>query len=327
MTGIRIAGTGYYVPERVLSNKDLEKTLDTTDAWIVKRTGISERRIAEPHQAASDMAVPAAKQAMEAAGITAEDLDYIIMGTISPDMACPAGACFVEAKLGATKAVSFDVTAACSGFIFTLDVGRRFLQTGAKNVLVVAGEIMTRMQDWTDRANCILWGDGAGAVVLQPGDNAPQLIEIYTATDGANGQNLLVPSGGSLTTPISYESVDKKLHTLKMIDAANTLKVAVQYFYDAARTVLDRQGLTFEDVDHYVPHQANVRFMQALARRMNISMDRFIVTISKYGNISGASCIIALAEGIKTGRVKPGDLVCMPVFGGGLTWGAALIRF
>jgi 3-oxoacyl-[acyl-carrier-protein] synthase-3 len=249
------------------------------------------------------------------------------MGTITPDMACPSGACFLESKLGADKAVSFDVGAACSGFVFTLDVGRRFIQTGAQNVLVVASEIMTRMQDWTDRANCVLWGDGAGAVVLQPGSATPQLLDIYTATDGANGQNLLVPSGGSATTPISYESVDRKLHTLKMIDAANTLKVAVQYFYDAVSTVLGRQGLTFADVDHFVPHQANIRFMQALARRMNISMDKFIVTINKYGNISGASCIIALAEGVATGRVKAGDLVCMPVFGGGLTWGAALIRF
>jgi 3-oxoacyl-[acyl-carrier-protein] synthase-3 len=327
MWNIRVAGTGYYVPDKVLSNKDLEEKLDTSDEWIVKRTGISERRIAEPHQNCSDMALPAARQALKAAGISAQDLDYIIMGTISPDMACPSGACFLEGKLGADKAISFDVAAACSGFVFTLDVGRRFIQTGAQNVLVVASEIMTRMQDWTDRTNCVLWGDGAGAVVLQPGSATPQLLDIYTATDGANGQNLLVPSGGSATTPISYESVDRKAHTLKMIDAANTLKVAVQYFYDAVSTVLQRQGFTFSDVDHFVPHQANIRFMQALARRMNISMDKFIVTINKYGNISGASCIIALAEGVATGRVKAGDLVCMPVFGGGLTWGAALIRF
>lgn len=327
MNGIRVAGTGYYVPDTVLSNKDLEHSLNTTDEWIVKRTGISERRVAPPHQAASDMAVPAAQMALDAAGITAKDVDYIIFGTITPDYVCPSAACFLEAKLGATNAVSFDTTAACSGFVFALEVGRRFVLTGAKNVLVVAGEVMTRVQDWTDRTNCILWGDGAGAVVLQPGNDAPQLLQTYLATDGVNGQNLLVPGGGSLTTPISYESVDAKKHTLKMIDAANTLKVAVQFFYEAAEAVVKAEGLDFGDIDHFVPHQANVRFMQALARRMKVDMDKFIVTINKYGNISGASCVVALAENVHNGRIKPGDLVCMPVFGGGLTWGAALIRF
>ncbi len=327
MTGIKVAGTGYYVPEQVLSNKDLEQSLNTTDEWIVKRTGISERRLARPDQAASDLALAAAEQALQAAGITALDVDFIIFGTISPDYACPSAACFLQAKLGATNAVCFDTTAACSGFIFALEVGRRFVLTGGKNVLVVAAEVMSRMQDWTDRGNCILWGDGAGAVLLQPSSENPQLLQTYLATDGVNGQNLLVPSGGSLTTPISYDSVDQKKHTLKMIDAANTLKVAVQFFYEAAESVITAAGLTFDDVDHFIPHQANVRFMQALARRMDVSMDRFVITINKYGNMSAASCVVALAESVSNGRIKPGHLVCMPVFGGGLTWGAALIRF
>ena len=327
MAGIRIAGTGSYVPERILSNQELEQSLDTTDEWIVKRTGVSQRRVARSDQAASDLALPAAQQAMQAAGITAQDLDFIIFGTISPDYACPSAACFLEAKLGATKAISFDTTAACSGYIFAMEVGRRFVLTGGQNVLVVASEVMTRMQDWTDRANCILWGDGAGAMVLQPGDMKPQLLQIYLATDGASGQNLLVPSGGSLTTPISYESVDLKKHTLRMIDAANTLKVAVQFFYEAVEAVVRAQSIAFTDIDYFVPHQANVRFMQALAKRMGVSMERFIITIDKYGNMSAASCAVALDEGIRSGRIQPGHLVCMPVFGGGLTWGAALIQF
>jgi 3-oxoacyl-[acyl-carrier-protein] synthase-3 len=327
MAGIRVAGTGYYVPEKILTNVDLEKTLDTSDEWIVKRTGISQRRVAKPEQATSDLALPAARMALQAAGITAQELDFIIFGTISPDYACPSAACFLEAKLGADKAVSFDTTAACSGFIFALDVGRRFVLTGGQNVLVVAGEVMTRMQDWTDRNNCILWGDGAGAVVLQPGDAKPQLLQIFTASNGADGQNLLVPSGGSLTTPISHESVDKKLHTLNMIDAASSLKTAVQYFFEAAQTVVARQGIAFNDVDWFVPHQANIRFMQALARRMGVNMDKFLITINKYGNISAASCVVTLAENVANGTIQPGHLVCMPVFGGGLTWGAALIQF
>lgn len=327
MSGVMIAGTGYYVPEKILTNAMLEKGLDTSDEWIVKRTGISERRVAEAHQATSDMGLPAAQMAMKNAGITAEDLDFIIFGTITPDNACPSAACMLQAKLNAPQAVCFDTSAACSGFIFALEVGRRFVLTGGKNVLVVAGEIMTRMQDWTDRNNCILWGDGAGAVVLQPGYSNPRILQTYLRNDGAGGQNLLMRGGGSLTTPISHTSVDAHLHTVKMIDAANTLKVAVNYFYEAATTVVTAQGLTFADVDHFVPHQANIRFMQALSRKMKVSMDKFAITINKYGNISAASCVVTLCESVDNGRIKPGDLVCMPVFGGGLSWGAALIQF
>ena len=181
MSGIRIMGTGSYVPEKIISNFDLEKTLDTSDEWIVKRTGVKERRMAAPDQATSHLAYEAAKKAMAVAGVTADELDYIILGTITPDMCCPSGACFLEDKLGAKKAVSFDVTGACSGFIFALEVGRRFVLTGANRVLVVAAELMTRVQDWTDRANCILWGDGSGAVVLEPSDLKPQILQIFIA--------------------------------------------------------------------------------------------------------------------------------------------------
>jgi len=329
MLPIRIAGTGSYLPDQVLTNFDLEKTLDTNDEWIVRRTGIRERRIAAPDQAASDLALPACRRAMEAAGVGDRDLDYIIMATVTPDTCCPSGANWLQAKLDAPQAVSFDVTAACSGFVFVLDVAMRYMQAGAgKTMLVVASEVMSRVQDWTDRANCILWGDGAGAVVLKAEEGAPRIIENYVGTDGANGQNLLMPGGGSKTTPISHESVDKKLHTLKLIEASASVRVAVAHFAQAVHTVLERRGLTVADVDHFIPHQANIRMLQSLANRLGVNFEeKFVITIDKYANISSASSAIALDEAVRTGRIKPGDLVCVTVFGGGLTWGATLIQF
>jgi 3-oxoacyl-[acyl-carrier-protein] synthase-3 len=329
MVPIKLAGTGSYLPAKILSNFDLEKTLDTTDEWIVRRTGIRERRIAEPDQATSDLALPACRQALAAAGITETDIDYIIMGTITPDCCCPAGANVLQGKLGAHQAVTFDITAACSGFVFALDVAMRYLQAGAaRNILVVAAEVMSRVVDWTDRATCVLWGDGAGAAVLKAEEGGPQIIDLYIGTDGANGQNLLVPGGGSSTTPISHESVDNKLHTLKLIEASASVRVAVAHFAQSVHTVLDRQGLKVEDVDLFIPHQANIRMLQSLANRLGVDFDqKFFITIDKYANISSASSAIALDEAVRTGRIKPGDLVCVTVFGGGLTWGAALIRF
>ena len=232
---IGIMGTGSFVPERILSNFDLERILETNDDWVYKRTGIKERRIAEPDINTSDLAKEASLRAMEMAGISAKDLDLIILATITPDTCCPSGANWLEAKLGAQRAVSFDVTAACCGFIFGLSVAEQYLKAGTfKNALVVASEIMSRCQDWTDRENCILWGDGAGAVVLQSFDGSlenqsllgqrremSEILSIHIHTDGANGKNLLMPGGGSKTTPISYESVDRKLHTLRMIKPAN----------------------------------------------------------------------------------------------------------
>lgn len=329
MVPIRVAGTGSYVPEKILTNFDLEKSLDTSDEWIVKRTGIKERRVAAPDQAASDLALPACRRAMEAAGVADRDLDYIIMATVTPDMGCPSGANWLQAKLDAPQAISFDVTAACSGFCFVLDVAMRYMQAKAgQTMLVVASEVMTRVQDWTDRANCILWGDGAGAVVLKAEEGSPQIIETYIGTDGANGQNLLMPGGGSKTTPISHESVDKKLHTLRLIEAAASVRVAVKHFALSVETVLNRRGLKPDDVDLYIPHQANIRMLQSLAKRLDVDFaEKFFITIEKYGNISSASAAIALDEAVRSGRVKPGDLVCVTVFGGGLTWGATLIQF
>ena len=327
MVPIRLAGTGSYVPEKVLTNYDLEKTLDTSHEWIVKRTGIEQRRIAAPQEATSDLALKASRGALERAGITARDLDYIIVATITPDTCCPSAANWLQASLDAPQAVSFDVTAACSGFVFALDVAVRYLQTGAKNVLVAAGEVMSRVQDWTDRSNCILWGDGAGAAVLQPGGGRPRLVDLFIGSDGSQGQNLLMPGGGSRTTPISHESVDEKRHTLKMIEATASVRVAVKYFADSALRVIEGNGYRVEQVDHFIPHQANLRMLQSVAKRLGVSFDKFVITVNKYGNISSASCAIALDEAIRSGRIKPGDLACITVFGGGLTWGACLLEF
>ncbi len=327
MIPIRLAGTGSYLPEKVLTNYDLEQSLDTTHEWIVKRTGIVERRIAREDQAASDLAAEASRKALAAAGLSPRDLDYIIMATITPDTCCPSAANWLQATLDAPQAVSFDVTAACSGFVFVLDVAARYLATGAERVLVAASEVMSRVQDWTDRANCILWGDGSGAVVLTREEGTPRILDIYLGTDGSRGQNLLLPGGGSRTTPISHQSVDEKRHTLRMIDAAASVRVAVKHFADSALTVIERNGFRVSDVDHFVPHQANLRMLQSLAKRLEVDFDRFVITVDRYGNISSASCAIALDEAVRSGRIKPGDLVCITVFGGGLTWGAALIQF
>src|SRR5512136_1413939 len=258
---IGILGTGSFLPERVLSNFDLEKILDTNDDWIYKRTGIKERRIAAPDVNASDLAKEASLQALEMAGLTPNDLDLVIMTTMTPDTACPSGANWLEAKLGAERAVSFDVTAACSGFIFGLSVAEQYLKVGTyKTVLVASVEIMSRSLDWTDRESCILWGDGAGAVVLRafdepegsqsPGKSGGEISEVLSVhihTDGANGENLLLPGGGSKTTPISYESVDRKLHTLRMIKANESVRVAVKRFAEAAEEAAAFNGVQISD--------------------------------------------------------------------------------
>jgi 3-oxoacyl-[acyl-carrier-protein] synthase III len=329
MTSIRILGTGSYLPPKILTNLDLQKMgLDTTDEWIVKRTGVSERRMAEPGVCTSDLAWEASLRALEMAGISAGSLDLIILATITPDTCCPAGANWLQAKLDAPQAVSFDITAACSGFIFGLNVAEQYLKAGAcKRILVVASEVMTRTLNWKDRTTCILWGDGAGAAVLSLGDQGPEILSTRIHSDGENGQDLLMPGGGSKTTPISHESVDKNLHTLNMIEANNSFRVAVRHFIDCIHEAVNQNGVSIEDVNWFIPHQANLRMFQSIARMLDIPMEKFYVTLHKYGNISSASCAIALDEAVRDGSIQKNDLVCMPVFGGGLTWGSALLRW
>lgn len=329
MQSIRILGTGSYVPPKRLTNFDLENMgLDTTDEWIQKRTGVAERRIADPDVTASDLGLEASKKALEAAGLTARDLDLIIMATITPDTCCPSGANWLQAKLEAPQAVTFDVSAACSGFIFGLNVAEQYLKNKTvKRVLVVASEIMTRTLNWKDRSTCILWGDGSGAAILTLGDEGPQILSTHLHTDGANGEDLLMPGGGSKTTPISHESVDQGRHYLNMIEASLSFRVAVRHFIEAIQEALEFNHVKVEDVNWFIPHQANIRMFQNIARTLKVPFERFYLTLQKYGNISSASCAISLDEAVRDGSVKADDLVCLPVFGGGLTWGSALIRW
>jgi 3-oxoacyl-[acyl-carrier-protein] synthase-3 len=329
MDTIRMLGTGSYVPPRVLTNQDLVATgLDTSDEWISKRTGVRERRVAAPDVTASDLGYEAAVRALDMAGLTPADLDLIIMATITPDTCCPSAANWLQAKLDAPRAVTFDVTAACSGFIFGLNVAEQYLKNkSVRHVLVVASEIMTRTLNWKDRSTCILWGDGAGAALLTLGNEGPEILSTHIHTDGANGQDLLLPGGGSKTTPICHESVDKGLHTLNMIEASMSFRVAVRYFMDAIKEAAEHSHVAEKDITWFIPHQANIRMFQYISQSMHIPFEKFYLTLHKYGNISSASCAIALDEAVRDGSVRPQDLICLPVFGGGLTWGSALIRW
>jgi 3-oxoacyl-[acyl-carrier-protein] synthase III len=325
-----IQGTGSYLPPRVLHNRDLETILDTNDEWITQRTGIRERRVAGPEVAASDLALEASRGALEMAGMRVEDLQLIIVATITPDTHCPAASNWLQAKLGADQAVTFDVTAACSGFVFALNVAEQYLKAGTfRNILVVASEIMTRTLNWKDRTSAILWGDGAGAVVLTADkrEQGHRILSTHIHTDGASGANLLMPGGGSKTTPICHESVDRDLHTLKLIEASASVRVAVKHFAEACVEAVEANGRALEEVDWVIPHQANLRMLQSLAKRLNLPIEKFYLTVHKFGNISSASIPIALDEAVRTGAVVRDQLVVLTAFGGGLTWASALIKW
>ena len=329
MESIRILGTGSYLPPNVLTNYDLEKRgLDTTHEWIVQRTGVSERRIADAGETVSDLGYKAGLKALEMAGIKANDIDLIIVATITPDTCCPSAANWLQAKLDAPKAVTFDVTAACSGFIFALNVAEQYLKNKTYDkVLVVASEIMSRTLNWEDRTTCILWGDGAGAAVLALDDRGHEIMSTHIHTDGANGQDLLLPGGGSKTTPINHESVDKGLHYLNMIEASLSFRVAVRRFIESIREPVEYNHLGMEDINWFIPHQANIRMFKNIAKSIKVPFEKFYLTLQKYGNISSASCAISLDEAVRDGSIQADDLICLPVFGGGLTWGSAMIRW
>ncbi|MCX5798070.1 MAG: ketoacyl-ACP synthase III [Proteobacteria bacterium] len=328
MKRVGIIGTGSYLPEKVLTNVDIEKFLGTSDEWIYTRTGIKERRIAEKDAATSDLCKVACERAMEMAGVKPDDIDLVILGTITPDTHCPAGANWLEAKLKCGNAVSFDITAACSGFIFALHVADKLIKTGSnKMALVVAGEIMSRVVNWQERESCILWGDGAGAAVITETNDGAEILSTHIHTDGENGDTLLMPGGGSKTTPISYESVEKGLHFLRMIEANKSFKVAVNRFAEACEEAVSANGYTIEDVNVIIPHQANSRIIQGMAKRLKIPMDKVYMTIEKYGNISSATVPIALDEAVRGGTISKDSLVLLTAFGGGLTWGSSLIKW
>jgi len=331
MTGMStrtvIAGTGSYLPEKILTNFDLEKIVDTTDEWIVSRTGIRERHMASPEEATSDLATEAGRRALEMAGVDPADLDLIIVATLTPDHYFPSTAGFVQRNLGAHKAAAFDLEAACTGFIYALTIGDLFIRSGTyQKVLVIGAEVLTKFLDWDDRDTCVLFGDGAGATVLVPGDDEERgIISTHLHSDGTLAELLYTPAGVS-RMPITKEAIDQKLNTVKM-RGHEVFKVAVTRLSEVASEVLEANGLAEEDIDFLVPHQANLRIIQATARRLKLPMEKVIVTVDVHGNTSAASVPLALDAAVRGKRINSGDQIILVAFGGGLTWGAALIRW
>ncbi|HZM05116.1 MAG TPA: beta-ketoacyl-ACP synthase III [Candidatus Saccharimonadales bacterium] len=321
-----IIAVGSYVPERVLSNADVEKMVDTSDEWIISRTGIKERRIAAKHESTSDLAAKAALQALERAKITADQIDLIIVATITPDMPFPSTACLVQQKIGAVRAAAFDIEAACSGFIFALEIGQQFIMSRTYDtVLVIGAEKLSSIINWTDRNTCVLFGDGAGAAILRNRPHAHGLLTACMGSDG-NRANLLCMPGGGSSCPPTHESVAAGLHYLRM-DGKETFKYAITAMQTAAEEVLKRCELEISQIDCIIPHQANLRIIDAVAERLGAKPEQVFVNVHKYGNTSAASVAIALDDAVQSGRVKAGDLVLLIVFGAGLTWGAAVIEW
>lgn len=321
-----ITGIGAYVPKGVLTNKDLEKIVDTSDEWITTRTGIQERRIAAEKETASDLAFEAAKIALKRSGVRARSLDYIIFATATPDMFFPSAACILQHKLGAKHAACFDIAAGCSGFIYALSIAEKYIACGeANHILVVGSEVLSRIVDWSDRSTCVLFGDGAGAVVVSAMEGDRGIISTIIRSDGSYGDLLKLPGGGSLY-PASHETVDNKLHYIKM-QGNEVFKKAVKAMEDIAAEILDKNGFEGKDVDLLVPHQANLRIISAVQKRVNIPENRTYVNIHKYGNTSAASIPIALYEASERGFLRERDLVLCVAFGAGFTWGAGLIRW
>jgi 3-oxoacyl-[acyl-carrier-protein] synthase III len=321
-----IAGVGAYVPSRVLTNADLEKMVDTTDEWITSRTGIRERRIAAKDEYTSDMAAEAARRAMKNAAITADQIDLIIVATITPDMVFPSTACIVQQKLGAKHAAAFDMEAACSGFIYGLEIAQQFIMSRTYDtVLVIGAEKLSSIVDWTDRNTCVLFGDGAGAAILQNRPNTHGLLTAVMGADGSKADLLLMPGGGS-RCPATVESVNSRLHYLRM-EGKETFKHAVQAMCHAAQEALRRCEIDISRIKCIIPHQANRRIIDAVGERLGANPGQMFVNLDRYGNTSAASVAIALNEVVSTGRIQRGDLILLVVFGGGLTWGAAVIEW
>jgi len=323
---VRIAGSGSYVPETVLSNEALEKKIETSDQWILERTGIRERRIASKDEATSDLAVRAARKALDSAGLSPEAVDLIIVATSMPDMFFPSTACIVQDKLGARRAAAFDLSAACSGFLYGLSVGEQYVRSGTyQNVLVIGAEVMSRLTDWEDRRTCVLFGDGAGAVVLSPSPSERGILSVHLHSDGALSDLICVPGGGSAIPP-SEKVLLEKLNTIKM-KGSETFKIAVRNLEEAAHEALRVNGTSISEIDWLVPHQANIRILNAVAERLDFPKEKMVVNLDKYGNTSAASVPLAFDEAVKDGRIQAGDTILFLAFGGGLTWGSALMVY
>jgi 3-oxoacyl-[acyl-carrier-protein] synthase-3 len=326
LRGATIVGTGMYVPERVLTNADLERMVDTSDEWIRDRTGIRERHIAAADQSASDLAVIAAQRALDAAGLTPDDVDQIVLATTTPDRLVPSCACTVQAKLGARRAAAYDVFAACSGFIYAMSVARDAIATGtADTVLVIGVEVLSRITDYSDRNTCVLFGDGAGAVVLRPCAAGEGVLSVSIHSDGELGELIEMPGGGS-AMPASHASVDGRQHYLRM-RGRELFKVAVRGMEESLLRALEIAQLDAGDLDLLIPHQANQRIIDATRERLGVPASKVVVNIDRYGNTSSASIPISLDEVVRSGRLKPGDRLGLVAFGGGATWGASVCRW
>jgi 3-oxoacyl-[acyl-carrier-protein] synthase-3 len=323
---VAVVGTGSYTPERVLTNADLEKMVDTSDDWIVTRSGIRERHIAREDEATSDMATIAGQRALEAAGARPEDVDMIIVATVTPDMVFPSTACFVQNRLGAKRATCFDIEAACAGFLFAVHTASQHIKTGSiRTALVIGAEKLSCVTDWEDRATCVLFGDGAGAVVLQACEAGRGILATVTGSDGSLADLLNIPGGGS-RHPTSPATIAQRLHYMKMV-GKEVFKHAVRAMSDAGRKALEQSGLSIDQIACIVPHQANMRIVDAIRDRLGVGPEKFFVNLEKYGNMSAASIPVALDEAARAGRIQRGDNVLLVAFGGGFTWGAMVVRW
>lgn len=326
MIRARITGTGSYVPEKVLTNQDIEKFLDTNDEWIRARTGISERHIAADGEQTSDLATRAAERAMEMAGVSAEDLDLIVVGTITGDYPWPATACIVQGNLGAKNAGAFDVSAACSGFLYALSCAIDRVEAGrCKKALVIGAEVLSRIVNWEDRNTCILFGDAAGAVIVEAGEGDRGILSTHLHADGTQLELLYQPGFGTKHMP-SVEAIKEKNYFLQM-QGNEVFKVAVRSMSEVANIALQANGMTAEDVDLFIPHQANIRILNATAKKIGLKEEQVYINVNRFGNTSGATIPLALDEANRAGRLKEGDVVLLDAFGGGFTWAATLLRW
>lgn len=323
MTCSRIVGTGAYLPPKILTNADLSKIVDTSDEWIRERSGIRERHVVVAGETTSTLAVEAARRALEAADVKANEIELLIVGTTTPDLIFPSTACLVQDQLGANGCAAFDVNAACSGFIYALSIADQFIRSGmVKTALVIGAETLTRMTDWSDRATCVLFGDGAGAVVLKA-DTEAGILSTHLHADGAYRHLLHNPVGVS----VGFKENEKNAGVRVMMAGSETFKVAVKTLDSVVTETLAANGLDQSAIDWLIPHQANLRIIEATARRLSMPMEKVIVTVDRHGNTSSASVPMALDEGVRSGKIKRGELLLMEAFGGGFTWGSALVRF
>lgn len=324
--GVRVCGTGSFVPKKVLTNSDLEEMVDTTDEWVYERTGIRERRVLENGKGTVEMAFHASRRALNSSRTMAADLDLIVMGTVTPNYIMPSGACLLQEKLKNKTAFAFDISAACSGFLYALVTAERFLSGGKfRKALVVGTDALTRFTDYTDRGTCILFGDGAGAAVLEDGGDSSGILSWRLYSDGAGWDKLYIPGGGSLY-PASPKTLKDKMHYIKM-KGRDIFKIAVKTMVEVSLETIEDAGWTIDDIDLFIPHQANRRIIEEVSRRLGLNEERVFLNIAEYGNTSAASIPIALDEAVRSGRIKRGDLLLMSSFGAGFTWGAILMRW